>query len=177
MELKAILQLENEEKYEAALTKYRQAYFEKPSDFEIWKHYYFFLWYLNVEDGSLGLQEFVKINNLSLELEQISNDGIKKYSQIAEGLFVLGYTINLFPYLFGEYVEWEQKGKEMMVGAANLEPNNIIYSMVVLGLGVEIQGNLNYKMVCKKAAPIVNDKFSSNGLLNSYFKAVLFRIN
>ncbi len=43
MELKTILQLENEKKYEVALAKYRQAYFEKPSDFEIWKHYYFFL--------------------------------------------------------------------------------------------------------------------------------------
>ncbi len=130
-----------------------------------------------MEDSRLGLQEFVQFNNLPLELRQIGNDGIKKYSQSAEGLFVLGYTINLFPYLFGEFGEWEQKGKKKMLSAANLEPNNIIYSMVVLALGEEINGNLNYKIACKKAAPIVIARYSSNGLLNSYFKSVLYRIN
>lgn len=170
-----ILELEEKEDFQAALDAYRIKYKSNPDDFEVWKFYYFFLWYINVEDFPLGLQGFVETNQLDKELKQVGFEGLEKFSTIPEGLFVLGYTINLFPYYFGDYEEWEEKGSQMIDQAADLAPANKIYRMVKIGQQPDWNENEEYQKACRNAAEDVKLKYSGKGLLNSYFHEVLYR--
>jgi hypothetical protein len=175
-ELNTILQLEDKEDFQAALNEYRKSYSANPDDFIRWKHYYFFLWYLNVEGSPLGVDDFVEANKLDLELKKIAFEGLEKFRHDPDAFFILGYTINLFPDYFGDYLEWEEKGIRMMKTAASLSPENKIFKMVKLGLEKGSQTNLQYKKACGDAAEKVKDVYQGSGLLNSYFREVLYRI-
>jgi hypothetical protein len=40
------------------------------------------------------------------------------------GLWIFAYKISLFPYEFGDYVEWENKGYAMLEKAHQLRPDD-----------------------------------------------------
>jgi hypothetical protein len=173
-DLSIIIELEHHENYQNALNNYRKLY-SNFNNLDVWKYYYFFLWYITVEDLPLGLQEFVESNNLAKELSQIGHEGLQKYSNKPEALFLLGYTINLFPYYFGDYEKWEMKGKEMLIKASQLQPENKIYRMVALGQLDNWQDNPEYNQACEIAASEVILTYNGKGLMNDYFKEVLIR--
>jgi hypothetical protein len=56
--LEHIIELEESENYISAFEEYRKE-FSVNQDFELWKSYYFFLWYIVVEDSALGIEKFV----------------------------------------------------------------------------------------------------------------------
>jgi len=175
--LPEIIELEDNELIQNALEKYQQLYLTSQDDFEVWKHYYFFLWYISVEEVPLEIEAFIITNKINKELDKIGKEGMLTFHNNPDALFILGYTINLFPYFFGDYELWEKKGQEMLTTASELSPENIIYKMVKLGELEYSRQNKDYIAVCELAAPIVNETFSKGGFLNSYFKEVLYRIN
>lgn len=169
-----ILQLEDNEEFILALENYRKEY-SQTKDFEIWKNYYFLLWYILAEDFPLGLQHFVVENKIWDELKIITQEGLKHFKNIPEALFVMGYTMNIFPFLFGDYTEWENHAEELLESLTNILPNDNIYKMVYLG-SVSNGMEKEYIEICKIAAPEVKLRFSGKGLFNSYFNEVLYRI-
>ena len=169
-----ILDLEESENYISAFEEY-QKQFDANNDFEFWKHYYFFLWYIVVEDLPLKLESFVRENKIESTLKRVGNFGLQTFKDNPEALFILGYTIAIFPYYFGEYEEQLAKANQMLESAFNIQPNNIIYKLAYLGSKDENQEL--YKKICVEAAPEVIANFSGKGLLNSYFKQVLYRID
>lgn len=171
--LEHIIELEESENYISAFEEYRKE-FSVNQDFELWKSYYFFLWYIVVEDSALGIEKFVIENKIESELKEVSLFGLKTFKNNPEALFVLGYTISLFPYYFGEYEKSEDEAEQMLEKAYNIKPNDIIYKLAYLGSKAENQEE--YRQVCVEAAPEVIERFNGKGLLNSYFKQVLFRI-
>ena len=175
--LKEIIELEDKELFQNALDKYQQLYAASSNDFEVWKHYYFFLWYISVEEIPLEIEAFIITNKINEELDKIGKEDMQTFSNNPDALFILGYTMNLFPYFFGDYELWEKKAQVMIIRAAELSPENIIYKMVKLGEIEFARQNKAYIAICELAAPIVNDTFSKGGFLNSYFKEVLNRVN
>jgi hypothetical protein len=169
-----IIELEESENYISALEQY-QKQFSFNEDFELWKHYYFFLWYINVEEFALHMEAFIRENKLDIVLKEVALFGLKTFKNNPEALFILGYTISLFPYYFGEYEKLESEAKQMLNKAHNIQSNDIIYKLAFLG---STDGNQEvYDQVCVEAAPEVLIRFNGKGLLNNYFKQVLYRIN
>lgn len=60
------------------------------------------------------------------------NSGINLFKKDVDFLWMFGYMISLFPYFFGEYEEWEQRGKKMIEEAMTLKPNDPIIEMLYL---------------------------------------------
>ncbi|WP_139149711.1 hypothetical protein [Flavobacterium caeni] len=169
--------MEKDEKYILAYEEYKKAYFKESENFDLWKNYYFFLWYIMAEDTALKLTNFIKQNSIETLLPSIASDGIKKYKLNPEALFILGYTVSLFPYFFGEYLEWEEKGKSFLESAYNLSSSDKIYKLAYLGSIYNQENKDEYDEICLQAANEVKSRFSGNGLLNSYFSEVLYRID
>jgi len=168
-----IIELEESENYISAFEEY-QKQFSFSEDFELWKHYYFFLWYMNVEEFALNVEDFIRENKLEIVLKEVGLFGLKTFKNNAEALFILGYTISLFPYYFGEYEKLESEAEQMLEKAHKIQPNNIVYKLVFLGSKNGSQEV--YKQVCVEAAPEVMARFNGKGLLNYYFKQVLYRV-
>jgi len=170
--LKEIFELESVEKYNEAYSLYQKLISENNSDFEIWKYYFFFLWSM-LEDVN-GL--FTKEIDINTELETELKNGLNKYSKLAEFNFIVGYTISIFPYEFGDYEELDKKSREMLKKASELEPNNAIYRMIYLGSQeYNKKRQFNYEKACTESQSRVKTEYNGKGLLNDYFKQVLNR--
>jgi hypothetical protein len=168
-----ILELEHSENYISAFKEY-QKQFSISQDFKLWKHYYFFLWYVNVEDSALKIEDFVLENEIGILLNEVAQFGVKTFKNNPETLFILGYTISVLPYYFGEYEKLEREAICMLEEAHTISPTDIIYKLVYLG-SKEVNEE-DYLNVCVESAPEVIKRFNGKGLLDSYFKQVLYRI-
>jgi len=170
--LENIFDLESAEKYNDAYFQYQKLISKNNTDFEIWKYYFFFLWSM-LEDVNGRFTEDI---NLRTELESELKNGLNKYSELADFNFIAGYTISIFPYEFGEYEEFEIKGKEMLKKAFEMEPSNPIYKMVYLGSNVLNDKKQSlYEMACTESILILKTKHNGKGLLNEYFNQVFNR--
>jgi len=169
MTLEDILKLEDEADFNAAFAAYNELYEHGPSDFNLWKHYYFFLW-AAIEDAPLEFRERV---NLGQNLQKMYDEGKTQFRHLSDFKFIAGYTITIFPYEFGNYEDLEKEGKELLRQAHEEEPDNKIYRMVYLG-SLETVGE-EYSKAEIEAGPVVLNKFSGPGLMNNYFSQVLNR--
>jgi hypothetical protein len=170
--LEKILELEELGLFEEVYKEYNTIFVAEDSDFEIWKFYYFFLW-TSYEDASVEFYERIEAENKLQKLIQI---GISNFSEKAEFNFLAGYTISIFPYIYGEYKLWEQISQDMLQKAFNLEPQNQIYEMIYLGCG-RVINTARYNQCHSDIQPIVVEKYSGIGYLNRYFRQVLKRKN
>jgi hypothetical protein len=165
-----IFDLEDSERYEEAFDSYRKIYSRNSSNYEIWKHYYFLLWDL-IEDGSSDFQTRINLRQL---LSDMLKDGQEKFNELADFNFIAGYTISIFPYEYGDYEDLEKIGIQMLNKATKLEPDNVIYKMCYLGSVSNLDSKADMEIV-DKAAPLVLKTFEGKGLLNKYFRQVLYR--
>jgi len=170
--LNEIFELESAEKYNEAYSLYQKLILENNADFKTWKYYFFFLWSM-LEDVN---GQFTKDIDLRAELESELENGLNKYSELAEFNFIAGYAISIFPYEFGEYEELEIKGKEMIKKAFEIETFNPIYKMVYLGSKVLTNREQSlYENACAESKLILKTKYSGKGLMNEYFNQVFNR--
>jgi hypothetical protein len=166
--LKEIVKLEDLGLFEEAFIAYNSIFLPEEPNFEIWRYYYFFLW-TSYEDAS---SEFFERIEAEKRLQDLIKIGVMNFSEIAEFNFIAGYTICIFPYIYGEYEEWEEKAAQMLKKAFLKEPKNPIYEMIYLGSGQEINPD-RYNQCRKEAQPKVLDQFSGIGYLNNYFRQIL----
>ncbi|MEI6823522.1 MAG: hypothetical protein WCL51_16440 [Bacteroidota bacterium] len=169
--LNDIFELEDRNEFEKVYTSYQNIYNKTNLNYDIWKHFYFFLWSC-IEEASNEFQEKI---NLRKELEDKFNDGKQHFSNLADFNFIAGYTITIFPYEYGDYEDLGDEGVVMLLKATMIEPKNLIYKMVYLGGTLSDDKNIYDKAVIN-AAPLVLKEFSGKGFLNRYFKEVLYRI-
>lgn len=170
-QLEKIFEAEDRKDFESAFLQYEELDLEK---FDNWKYFYFFLWYVLIEEFPLGAAELVEKYDLQTKLKSITDFGYEKYEDLPEFEFIVGYTMGLFPYLFGEWNEFEKIGNEHLKTALSLEPNNIIFELAYLGSQEETPEE--YLSVREKARDSVLSYYSGHGLLNKYFRDVLGRI-
>ena len=167
--LNDILDIEDQGNFDAAFESYVELYKNKPSNFDVWKHFYFFLW-TAIEDAPSEFQERV---NLRQRMQEMYEEGKRKFQHLAEFKFLTGYTISIFPYEFGDYDSLEKEGKELLRQAYQEELDNEIYKMAYLG-SLESDSR-EYRNAEIKASEVVLSRFNGPGLMNSYFRQVLNR--
>ena len=167
--LKNILEIEDKSDFDKAFELYDELYQNNPTDFEIWKHFYFFLW-TAIEDAS---SEFHERINLRQKLQEMYDEGKQRFQEQTEFKFIAGWTVSLFPYEYGDYEEMEKEGKELLRQAHQEKPDDKVYKMVFLG---SFDSNKEeYRQAELEASPVVLNRFQGSGLLNRYFRQVLDR--
>ena len=169
-ELHEIIKLEVNKKFELAFQAYFELYNRNKDNFEIWKHFFFFLWII-IEEMPNEFTEKIEREN---KLKEMFEEGILIFSQIPEFNFIAGYAMSIFPYEFGDFEEYENKSFELLAKARNLEPNNEIYEMVYLG-NLKNNNSTEYQNAKNNAKQEVIEKYNGLGLLNEYFLQVLVK--
>lgn len=92
--LKNILEIEDRGDFDKAFELHNELYETNPTDFEVWKHFYFFLW-TSIEDSS---SEFHERFNLRKRLQDMYEEGKKKFHEWNEFKFIAGWKVSIFPY-------------------------------------------------------------------------------
>jgi hypothetical protein len=170
--LQDIFHLEDSGQFEKAFQTYSEIYSKNKNEYEIWKHFYFFLW-TAIEDAPSSFNDKIDLRHL---LKVMLNEGKQTFCEKADFNFIAGYTVSIFPYEYGEYEDLEKEAQQMLLKATKLEPKNTIYKMVYLGNSSKPDDQM-YIQSTNEAAPKVLETFSGNGALNKYFREVLYRID
>ena len=166
-----ILELEDKGNFDKAFDLYSQLHQTNPDDFEIWKHFYFFLW-IAIEDATAEFHDRI---NIRQRLQAMFDDGKNRFQDIAEFKFIAGWTVLISPYEYGDYEDLEKEGMELLKQAHEDMPDNMIYKMAYLG---SFDSNKAERLkVEKEANSFVLKRFAGTGFLNSYFRDVLNREN
>jgi hypothetical protein len=174
--LNEIFILESDQKFDEAFSLYKTLLKSEPLNFEYWKHYFFFLWSM-LEHG-IGIFSVLKNEELHKELKKELQYGLDNFENIAELNLIAGYTISIFPYEFGDYTELEEVGKTLLKKATEINPQNLIFKMILLGSYEKPTHNekLEYEDLKPKVAKLILDLYSEKkGLLNEYFVKVFAR--
>ncbi len=128
LSLQDIFQLEHSEKFDEAFEAYNGLYLKNIADYELWKHFYFFLW-TAIEDAPSSFHDRINLRHL---LQEMFDEGKRAFSNEADFNFIAGYTVSIFPYEYGNYHDLQKEGKEMLLKASQLQPGNLIYRLVYL---------------------------------------------
>jgi hypothetical protein len=167
-----IFKLEDNKQFDEAFDAYNNLYNQNKNDYEVWKHFYFFLW-TAIEDAPSSFHDKINLRPL---MQIMFDEGKKAFADNADFNFIAGYTVSIFPYEYGDYDDLEKEGNEMLLKATQLQPDNLIYRMVYLG-SISNVDRQQYRQVEIDAAPKVLETFSGTGALNRYFRQVLYRLD
>jgi hypothetical protein len=167
-----IFKLEDNKQFDEAFDAYNNFYNQNKNDYEVWKHFYFFLW-TAIEDAPSSFHDKINLRPL---MQIMFDEGKKAFADNADFNFIAGYTVSIFPYEYGDYDDLEKEGNEMLLKATQLQPDNLIYRMVYLG-SISNVDRQQYRQVEIDAAPKVLETFSGTGALNRYFRQVLYRLD
>jgi hypothetical protein len=170
--LQAILILEDNESFDEAFEAYNTLYNDDKSDYAIWKHFYFFLW-TAIEDAPSSFHERINLRHL---LQVMFQQGKRAFADIADFNFIAGYTVSIFPYEYGDYEDLEKEGRDMLLRAAKLEPDNAIYKLAYLG-GTSDVDPREYAQAATEAGPKVLETFAGGGALNKYCREIFYRLD
>ncbi|MEE6452637.1 hypothetical protein RAH41_18900 [Gottfriedia acidiceleris] len=129
----------------------------------------FFCWFVLVEEGPLGIKG-VDFDELESVLRQITDFGLENFMANEDFLWCFGYMISLFPYYFGDFEYWEEKGKTMLKRAYDLCPNDPVYKYSYMGSIPNTYGKHKYEF--QQVRAVLEDRFQGKGLLSGYFKSV-----
>jgi hypothetical protein len=166
--------LEDQNDFETSFLTYKKEFHSDKLDFQLWRSFYFFLWYCLFEEVCLDCEKFNLKYSLRQEYDLILNYGHRTYSDIPEFNFIVGYTISVYPYIFSDILESKSTAIQLIKKAWNLERSNLIYEMV--RIGDLFPGSKEYQKLCIQASTLVLTQYKGKGYLNTYFRSVLFRI-
>src|SRR4051812_47692832 len=108
--LQDIFTLEDNEHFDQAFDAFSNLYNQSKNDYEVWKHFYFFLW-AAIEDAPSSFHDRINLRQL---LQVMFDEGKKIFADKADFNFIAGYTVSLFPYEYGDYEDLEKEGNEML---------------------------------------------------------------
>jgi hypothetical protein len=106
-------------------------------------------------------------------LTEVTNFGLAHFITHEDFLWCFGYMISMFPYYFGDYEQWEEKGISMLKHAYELYPEEPIYKYSYLGSFTNTyRTRRTRKNELKRVKPVLEDRFRGEGLLSEYFKSI-----
>lgn len=176
IEVNGLLELEQAEKWNEAIELLYGIWYSDKGNVsklcrlisECW--YVLTEWDCFIQNKELSFDAFKKI------LVDTIQYGLARFNTDENFLWIAGYMISLFPYLFYEsdedalFTEWEQKGKDMLLLATRTAPNNLIAKVLYLGTqGVSDE----YLMFKAQLAPHLNELFTGCTAIEEYFKDIL----
>lgn len=129
-------------------------------------------WDCSIDTDGLDLGDFKRT------LIRVTNYGLARFSLDWRFLWMAGYMISLFPYFFHEgnsddlFLEWEEKGREMISRSADICPDDMVIKTVYLGLG---EASEEYTGTKEQARLILSDAFPGDTAIEEYFRDVQSR--
>ena len=114
--------------------------------------------------------------------------GLIHFNKDTRFLWIAGYMISMFPYLFykpdndgpdsGElYLKWETKGTEMSILAYKQNPDDLIARIMYLGsIPISIMTENEKKEsneILRKLTPVLDEYFTDNTAIERHFKRIL----
>jgi hypothetical protein len=105
--------------------------------------------------------------------------GLTHFSNDPRFLWMAGYMISMFPYLFYDgdtgdlYTEWESKGKEMLALLYKQNPNDLMAKIAHLGSYLISDADKEYRKAKRKLTPLLGNYFTDSTVIEQYFKNVL----
>lgn len=133
-------------------------------------------WYVLTEWDCCINNEDLSFDSFKETLIEATQYGLARFDKDADFLWIAGYMISLFPYLFYDvtsnsmYLEWEQKGKNMLSISTQMDPDNLISKVLCLGA----QGTSeDYVAAKKNLSTMLEDIFDGHTAIEVYFKDIL----
>ena len=166
--------LEHQEKWNEAKEYLLKAWQQNPTDLKTTVHLGFFCWYVVVEQGPLGITDAdIDTGELESILTEVTHFGLAHFMTNEDFLWCFGYMISMFPYYFGDYEQWEEKGISMLKRAYELYPEEPVYKYSYLGSFTNTyRTRRTRKNELKRVKPVLEDRFRGEGLLSEYFKSI-----
>ena len=134
---------------------------------ECW--YVLSLWDCSIYTKNLSYKKFKET------IVECAEFGRRNFNNDDRFLCVAGYMASILPNLFYNddmddlYSEWEQKGKDMLLRAARISPDNLICKVLYLGTkGVSEE----YSEAKTQLATRLNDFFPGSTAIEEYFKDI-----
>ena len=128
---------------------------------------------------STSEREFVlsaeSFKSVKEKLIDCTNYGLSNFENESSLLWLCGYMMSLFPYLFYDnskndlYLSVEKIGYELLRRAKTLEPENYLYEVTYLGIN---EMNDEYIETRKKLQKVLNGFFPGNTMIEEYFREV-----
>ncbi len=164
--------LENKDEWNEAKSLLINNWNQNPDDLKTVIRLGFLCWYVLVEEGPLNIQEEdVDFDELETILRQVTDFGLANFGTNEDFLWCFGYMISLFPYYFGEFNYWEEKGIFMLKRAYDICPDEPVYKYSYLGSFTN-SDEKQLKDEFQKVQVVLKNKFQGNGALSEYFKSV-----
>ncbi len=163
--------LEHQENWNEAKKYLLKAWQQNPTDLKMTVRLGFFCWYVVVEQGPLGITDAdIDTGELESILTEVTNFGLAHFMAEEDFLWCFGYMISMFPYYFGDYEQWEEKGDSMLKRAYELYPEEPVYKYSYLGSLPNTYGTRKNEL--KQVKSVLEDRFRGEGLLSEYFNSV-----
>ena len=182
-------ELENDLKWEKARAMLYNLWEQDRENIELFLRLFSECWYLlcewEVEEGTKGLSWDAFQNTLI----ECTTYGLEHFNQDIRFLWIGGYMISMFPYLFYRderdedksgalYLKWESKGMEMLGQAVKQKPCDI---STVLYLGSFPRNEMSttteevYREATRSVCQHLNEYFPGISTIEQYFKEILNR--
>lgn len=179
-------ELENALKWEKARAMLYSLWDQDRKNIELFLRLFSECWYLlcewEVEKGTKGLSWGTFQNTLI----ECTTYGLEHFNQDIRFLWMGGYMISMFPYLFYYdedktgtlYLKWESKGMEMLTQAAKQKSCDI---STVLYLGSFPRNEMNtamdklYREATRSVLQHLKEYFPGTSMIEQYFKEILNR--
>lgn len=161
--------LESKEKWNEAKSYLIKYWRQNPKDLKTVIRLGFFCWYVLVEEGPLEIKN-VDFDELESLLNEVTHFGLANFMTSKDFLWCFGYMISLFPYHFGDYEHWEEKGISMLKRAYELCPDEPVFKYSYLTSFPNTYGKLKDEL--QQVQAVLEDRFTGEGVLSVYFKSV-----
>jgi hypothetical protein len=133
-------------------------------------------WYVLVEWDCCIDTDGLDPDEFKRTLIRVTTCGMARFGRDYRFLWLAGYMISLFPYLFfggnsdALFLEWEKKGRDMMSLATDIRPGDAIARAVYLGSG---KASRAYARAKSQPRPVLSHTFPGNTAIEEYFRDVL----
>ena len=133
-------------------------------------------WYVLVEWDCCIANEGLSFQQFKETLMLSADYGLQHFPENSRFLCMAGYMISLFPYLFYQdgldynYLELEQKGKEMLAASYALNPDDPVATVFSLGTKNQDQEYLEAKAMFSAS---FTDLFQGETAIEQYFRDIL----
>lgn len=184
LEVKGLSGLERAEKWEEARAMLYELWNADRENIDLFLRLFSECWYVLCEWDAVVKSECLSWETFQGTLVECTMYGLDHFDGDTRFLWMGGYMIGLFPYLFyrGEgidqkdwdalYLKWEAKSNEMSKKAARQEPNNLLAKLNVVGSYqfIVANGKDEYLETKKRLVPLLGKYFPGDTAIEEYFR-------
>ena len=184
VEVKGLLELERAEKWEEARALLYELWNADRENVDLFLRVFSECWYVLCEWDAVVDAKGLSWDIFQDTLIECTTYGLAHFGGDSRFLWVGGYMIKTFPYLFyrGEGPDkeniaalnskWESKGTEMSDKAARQEPNNLMAKLYSVGSYqfTVANGKDEYLEIKKRLVPLLGKYFPGDTAIEEYFR-------